>query len=353
MNKVLPAKGIHRVRRKRRTLPPVEHHYAWRGGPSFWTSDSRIKKHSAEYWAAYKEAVNASSPSRGLFREIIQAYLNSPEFKRLKPRTQSDIQRSISHPGHGIDTRFGDAPQGAFNRPEIRKIAYQWRDRIASDRSADHAMSHLSQIVSWACDRNWITHHHLREIRKRYSVDRSDIIWSDDEIEAFTREAPDWLGRILVAATETGLRPGDLVRLSRPHIRGDQITMRTGKRQRMVAIPITQRMAGIIAATPTDRLYILSGARGGAITNADYCGRKIGEWKRALIKKGVPLRDELHLYDARGTAATRLFEANASLREIATSMGWSVQHAARMIEIYVATHPSVSDELVRKLHGAG
>ena len=63
----------------------------------------------------------------------------------------------------------------------------------------------------------------------------------------------------------------------------------------------------------------------------------------------TPIRDELRLYDLRGTAATALLRADCSLNQIAVTMGWGLRHAANIIEKYAALVPEVSDEVLEKL----
>ena len=60
----------------------------------------------------------------------------------------------------------------------------------------------------------------------------------------------------------------------------------------------------------------------------------MADLRAAAKKKGLapPIRAEVHFHDCRGTAATRLFEADATVREIALHMGGSVETAARMIQ---------------------
>jgi hypothetical protein len=339
-------KGIHRVTYTAASGAAIQYHYAWRGGPRFWRSDTGPKMHGPDYFAAYRNALEARSPSKGLFREILVAYQASPEFKRLRSRSQRDILGSINHP-QGIDTKFGSAPIGVFNRPELRTIAYKWRDQF-KPRQADHMMAHLGAIISWALDRGRLKAHHLRHVTKLYSTDRSEIVWTEDEIARFVTGAPDYVGRILIAATETGMRPGDLAKLTHAHVQksaaGRRILLRTGKRQRMASIPVTARMGTLIDATPPDREIILVGMRGAPFTDSTRMGQVVSQWRDKLS-----IRREIHLYDARGTAATRLLEANASLQEIALAMGWSPQHAAKMIEVYAKLNPDASDSLLAKL----
>jgi integrase len=59
-------------------------------------------------------------------------------------------------------------------------------------------------------------------------------------------------------------------------------------------------------------------------------------------------RKELHLHDARGTAATRLLNAGADLSEIAARMGWRLNHASEVSECYHTLHPDMMDGLAEK-----
>ena len=56
--------------------------------------------------------------------------------------------------------------------------------------------------------------------------------------------------------------------------------------------------------------------------------------------------------DTRGTAATRLLNADLSLRQIAVLMGWSVRYVAQAIEHYAQVSPDESDAALRKLNRA-
>lgn len=55
---------------------------------------------------------------------------------------------------------------------------------------------------------------------------------------------------------------------------------------------------------------------------------------------------------ARGTAATRLFKADAELREIATLLDCSIKHAAEVIERDIALSLQMTDEPTMKMKEA-
>lgn len=345
-------KGIHRVRRRLADGSMREYHYAWRGkgAPKFWDSASGIRLGSPEYLAALTACAPRATAAKGKFREAIIAFLDSAEFTGLAPRTQSDMRKSIFHAANGIDGKFGNAPMAAFNDPRIRGEALKWRDEIGG-KVGDDRIRHLQRIVSFAIDRTMVCQNHLRDIKSLYKSDRAEIFWHPDEIEAFRAGAPAHVWRILAIALETGLRPGDLAVLSREHIHrtphGRRIVIWTRKRKRLASIPVTDRMAALIDNTPEKQERLIVGQRGRPYKHENYLGDAVSAWRDTL-----KIRGELQLKDARGTAATRLLEAGAELKEIATHMGWSLKHAAEVIERYVALSPAMSDSLAAKLRQA-
>lgn len=351
-----PVKGIHRIRTKRPSTPEIRYHYAWRGGPRFWASNTGVPESGPAYWDAYQRAVDGTAPAAGKFRLVLQAFLKSRDYQQLAARTKKDYQRSMGHE-NGIDARFGDAPIDVFNHHGIRKIVYAWRDSFESDRVADTFKTHLVAIVNWGVDRGYLQNNYLAGMSNLYKVDRSEIIWTREDLDLFmfgdagkgVAPAPEWLQRLIVAATETGLRPADLAILSRNHIKtmpnGRRIQIRTAKRKRIVSIPVTDRMGEVIDATPKDQMMIIVGGKGTPFAAPASLGQAVG---RRRDEAGV--RPELRLYDARGTAVTRLFSAGATIRDIALHMGWAVEYASRMINVYAAMNPDSAGNILVQLN---
>ena len=160
-------------------------------------------------------------------------------------------------------------------------------------------------------------------------------------------KAPVWVRRVLCVACETGLRPGVLIKLTTGSVEqtpeGRRLRVRTKKRGRLAHIPITPELAKVIDATPRDRLLILTNASGGQLTEHG-ASEGLRQWRD---KAG--LSSDLRLQDCRGTAATRLLNASLSLSEIANHMGWSIRHAANVIEHYARVSPGETDALLVKL----
>lgn len=311
---------------------------------TFWRSTDDVALGSQEYVEAYHAAKRRPSKSK-TFGSLVTAYLESGEFKALSPRTKADYRKWADR----VRQQFGDAPVEAFNSPKVRQVAMRWRDQW-SGRSALYAWTVLRRIVTWAYDAGALDHHHLKGgSRGLYKAARAEIIWTEQDIAAFCDGAPDWLARILILATETGFRPGDLVGLTRANIsktpEGRQICLRTNKSRghSIAAVPVTERAGRVLDATPADRLLILVNERGGPLS---------GEWASKAVKKrgrAVGLDDRLRLYDARGTAVTRLYRAHASLAQLSRHFGWQANTAAEMLRHYATLDPTATDEVLRLL----
>ena len=336
-------RGINRVKKTLADGSRVEYHML-RGvkDSTFWKSTDEIKVGSDDYVRAFLTAARPKS-NNTTFGHVMNEYFGSGEFLSLKPRTQKDYKRW----GDRIRDRFAKAPLTAFEDPRIRQQAMKWRDQWTG-RNADYAWTVLSLIVKWAVDEaKVLTNHHLQRGKRRYKVDRAEIIWTEFEVQKIEATAPEWICRALRAAVETGLRPGDLVRFNRGHVTktaaGRRVRIRTNKRGKPATIPVTQALADIIDSTPADRMLILVNAHGEQLSE---------EWLSKALKRAreaAGLRSELRLYDARGACVTRLVIAGATLSEIAHHMGWGLGTAAKMIETYAAMDPDLSDSVLIKL----
>lgn len=328
-------KGIKRVRAKLADGTRIEYHFIQGAkGSRFWkTGDSPVG--SPEYVAAYQAAKHPPR-SGSTFGDVLTDYLDSNEFQRLAPRTKADYRLWVDR----IRAKFGDAPLGAFERPAIRGVAMKWRDKWTG-KQAQYAWTVLRRVVSWAYDRGKITQHHLRGGGGLYESDRADIIWTEPEVEAVEVAAPAHIARALRAAVETGLRPGDLVRLSKAHVIGRRIQIRTAKKKRMASVPVTPKMAELIDSAPG--LLILTD-KDGKPWEPKRLAHAVTYWRDRL-----EIRKDLRFYDARGSACTRLVLAGATLSEVAAIMAWSVPTAARMIEVYAALDPALTEGVLVKL----
>lgn len=342
MSKSKMPKGVHRVRRKLADGSSRFHFYAWRGGPKFW-DDEIQSPNSQEFYRAFAVAVERPKPADYMTPQMVDDFLSSTAIPKGE-RSRADLRKwALRFADH-----FQDAPAVIFEERGSRGELNAWRALWShSPKQHDMAGTHAVRVLNWAVQEGKLVEHHCHKLHRLYDVDRSDIVWTQADREAFDAVAPEWVRRILCAACETGLRPADLIKLTPANIeetpRGRRLRVRTNKRKKLAHIPITEELAAVIDSTPKDRLLILTNASGNALT-PHRASEGVRQWRDK-----AKLSDDLRLYDARGTAATRLLNSGLSLAEIANHMGWSIRYAANVIEHYARVSPDETDAVLVKL----
>jgi integrase len=158
------------------------------------------------------------------------------------------------------EEELGDLPLKALDDPRVRKDLLDWREKIAKvsgSREADHRLSAISAMITWAVDRGHLSSNHVRGFKRLYHVDRAELIWLPEHIDAFMNVAPLEMQRALIIALHTGQRQADILKLPWSAYDGRSITLRQGKASRRGAraSPISIRCTlSRCAATSRERL---------------------------------------------------------------------------------------------------
>lgn len=332
-------KGIAKVTAKGQT-----YYYAWRSGPRL-----RGEPGSPEFMASYNEAIESRrTPDSGRFKSLVVLYRASPEYtKNLADSTRKNWSPWLDR----IADYFGELRIGQFDRPEkIRKVIRRWRNQWADKpRTADYGMQVLSRVLSYAVDPlGKLASNPCEGIRQLYSGNRSDIIWTDSDIVALKKTCSPEIAHAVDLASHTGLRLGDLLRVSWSHIGEDAITLATGKSRgrREAIIPLYDELQNILARIPKHSTTILTSSKRRPWT-ADGFGSSFH-----MAKKHAGLGDkDLHFHDLRGTAATKFYIAGLGVRVIAEMLAWSEDQVERIIRRYVG-RAAATKEIVRQLNEA-
>ena len=246
-------RGIAKVTAKGRT-----YWYAWRGGPRL-----RGEPGSPEFIASYNEAIEERrTPDQSRFRALVTLYRASSDYEGLAPSTRKNWSLWVDR----IGEYFGDLRIAQFDRPEkIRPVIRRWRNQWADKpRTADYALQVLSRVLAHAVDPlGRIAGNPCEGIRRVYDSDRSEIIWTDSDIRELTAIGSPELAHAVDLASHTGLRLGDLIRLSWSHVGEDAIVLRTGKsRQRREAIiPLYDELRVVLDRIPKIATTVLTTSR--------------------------------------------------------------------------------------------
>jgi integrase len=316
----------HRASRARLTGEP--------GTPEFLASLAKAE-------ADWQARVGERAEKRGTLAHMIAEYRSTLAFQSLAPRTRADYGRAIAR----IEDRFGSAPLAAFADRRIRAALTDWRDQEAarSPKWADYALTVLVLILNAAVERGRLKEHAAHDLAKVYRPDRSERVWSADQIERLMEAARPELRLAIAVAIGTGLRQGDLIRLTWAAWDGHRIAAQTRKRGVRVEVPATETLRQTLNGAHRRGLFILTDSRGRPWKENGF---RLA-WGRLLEKAGLADAG-LTFHDLRGTAGTQLAEAGATEIEIATIMGIGTATARK----YIARTRAISEAGIAKLDAA-
>lgn len=324
-------KRLHIVKSKGKTYV-----YAWRGGPRI---DAPVG--SPAFMQAYNAAVESHRiPDATKFRAQVQLYRSSDGFKKLAPTTRKIWGRWLDR----ISMHFGDLATAQFDRPQkMRPIIRKWLGTFSDKpRTYDYAKQVLSRVLSYVVEQGDIATNPCEGIKTVYESDRSEIIWSDDDIAALRAVASAEVMHAVDLAAQSGLRTEDIFRLAWSHIGDDAIVMRTSKsrQKREAIIPLHDELRAVLQRIPRRSTIVLTNSR-----SQPWRGfsSSFGPAKTTAFGKG---RD-LTFHDLRGTAATKFYLAGISVRTIAEIMGWSEEEVQKIIRRYVSRKAAVEDVILK------
>ena len=234
-------------------------------------------------------------------------------------------------------------PLAALDDARVTRDFIQWRDAMGgSPRQADYGWMVLMRLLSWARARGLTLYRPPERIERLYHADRSEKIWTEQHIASFMAVASEPLQRALVLALETGQRQGDLLALPWSSYDGEWIRLRQAKTGRKVHVPVTRRLRAVIENMPRTATVILTNKRGNAWQPNAF--RKA--WGEAAKRAGIVDRT---FHDLRGTAVTRLAEAECSAAEIAAITGHSMRDVGAILDTYLARTDKIALAAIAKL----
>jgi integrase len=305
-------------------------------------------------YAAAEQYSNARL--QGTFAGLVREYLLSIEFQeKLSHRTQAEYRRMLT----AAESEFGDLPQSAINDSRVRTDFLDWREKVArasGEREADHRLSAVSAMLTWAVERGKLSANHLRGFKRLYHVDRSEIIWLPEHISRFMKVAPLEMQRALILALHTGQRESDILALPWSAYDGEVICLRQGKSRRgktsgrLIEVPCTVALRRMLDAMERTSPLILTTKTAQAFKRRYFAH----VWRKTALAAGLtqialPGRDDpvdLHFHDLRGTAVTLLSEAGCTPQQIATITGHSLKTVHRILERYLARTRGLAEEAI-------
>jgi integrase len=298
---------------------------------------------SAEFvasWQAAQKAIASTDRHTGTLNAWITAYKSNDAFTYLATDTRKDYVKQIAK----IEHAFGDMPIEALKEPAVRAEFLAWRDRLAksSPRQADYAMTLLGRILSFAMNQGWLAVNPAAKPGRKYSVDRSQMIWEPEHIAAFMAVASVEMQLAMIVALNTGQRQGDLLAASWTAFEGGRVNITQSKRGTVVNFIQTAELRRILDAAPRRAVQVLTTAAG-LPWKVDHFRH---EWRAATIASKL---DGLRFNDIRGTTVTRLADAECTPGLIASVTGHSQRSVHAILDKYQARTRAQGDLAISKL----
>lgn len=323
----VPIKGLHRVKVKGNTYL-----YAWRGGPRLYAEEG-----TPEFFREYKQAVEeARQPARGTLHGLIAQFKRSAEYKALSRKSRAEYARHLDR----IAQRFGDAPLAVFDDRRIKGRIREWRDSMAKQpRTADYAIATLKRLLSFGTANGEITHNMAKGFKALHKADRSDIVWTQEDLDVLNQQLSPAVQNAVSLACFTGLRLGDLIALPWSADQGTHIEWITSKRDRAVIIPLPKNARALLDSIPRVGPIILTNTKRRPWTTSGLST----VFQRAKKEAGIDKR----WHDFRGNAATELCLAGFDDREVSEIVGWSPERVAAIRRKYVDRNRLITAAIVR------
>lgn len=275
---------------------------------------------SAEFMAAYAAAhaasqappapIGSSRLGYATVAAAVAGYLTTARFKRLSDTSKKAYLYELEK----LRVEHGDKRMAGLKRRHVRDQLEALSDRPSM---AIARLNALRMIVKFAMNKDWIDTDPTAGVEQPRLEGDGYKAWSEDDIHSFEARHPIGTRARLAfgLALYTGQRRSDIVRMARADMRDGKIAVRQSKTGARLVLPIHPALASIIAGTPVVGLtHLLTTARGTPFSPTTFSG-----WFAKRIEEAG--LSGLSVHGLRKTAAIRLAEAGASVKQIMAVTG--------------------------------
>lgn len=253
--------------------------------------------------------IGAARTKPGSFDALCVSYYRSPDFRGLRPSTQS-ARRNILEP---FRLAHGSKPVKGLHRQHITAVIGAKADK---PEAANHLLKTLRIILGYAVTQGMLDSNPAAGIKKYRSQGEGHHSWSESEIAQFEQRHP--IGSKARLALALGLytaqRKSDVLRMGWQHVNGDAIAVRQQKTDRALLIPMHPQLVAALASVPRGNLTFLMTEHGAPFTPNGF-----GNWWRDRCNDaGLP---HCSFHGLRKAAATRLANAGCSVDQVKAITG--------------------------------
>ncbi len=262
---------------------------------------------------------------------VLAAYL--PDYKRSRRHrllvSKGQAEERL-HLEEVIMPVFGDAPIKAFDAPRMRRKVREFHESMSeTPRKADKVLIVFGKFLDFLADEGLITTNPARGQRPLHKVNRADIIWTEEEVEAVISESSMELGNAIRLALLTGAARTDLTRLQWSMVSERKIQFSRAKTGVLATVPLYEELQEFLCTAPRRTSFILTNQRGNPWTPSGLSA----SFNKARARAGIAGKG---LHDLRGTCATHLVEKGIEVHDVARIVGWEEGRVDQIAKRYVS-----------------
>lgn len=258
---------------------------------------------------AQADNIGAARTKPGSFDALCVSYYRSPDFRGLRPSTQSARRHILER----FRLAHGGKPLRGLHRQHITAVIGAKADK---PEAANHLLKTLRIVLNYAVDQGMLTSNPAAGIKKYRSQGEGHHSWTEGEITQFERRhAIGSKARLALAlGLYTAQRKGDVLRMGWQHVSGDCIAVRQEKTDTALLIPMHPQLVAALASVPRSNLTFLMTEHG-----APFASNGFGNWFRDRCNEAGLSQCSFH--GLRKAAATRLANAGCSVDQVKAITG--------------------------------
>jgi integrase len=340
--------------------------------------DRRTGKFLGHDRAAALAQTGAASPAPKqapfLFSDLCTAYLGSPEFAGLAPRTRS-LNRLYVDQLRSIWVRVAAS---AITRQAVRQLRDTHTDQPTK---GNRLVATLRRVLSYGVEIGTVTSNAASKPGRLIERPRQ-ALWSDVQIDRFLAVAGPELRRAMALMLYTVQRPADVLAMGPQHLSQRDgriwITLRQAKTGELMDVPLHHRAAELLAEplpprtsrrapavapallipSPTGRAWSyrnFARAWDATARRADHRlartviatwpprhRRTAAETERLKSALRAEFLNTLQRRDMRRTGIVKLAQAGATNAQIAAVSGHQIDRVQRILDVYIPRRSEVA-----------
>lgn len=209
-----------------------------------------------EFWDHYNRLLKGRdhAPTKRNFEALILSYFESDAFKKLKPRTQADYRKYISH----IRTIWGAKDPRKIERRHVYELHRANADRW---RLANYLVQVMVVLMNHAQLIGFLKNEHgnpAKGVPLYKQESEGWKPWPDDVRAEFEMVATPRARLVYELCIGTGQRIGDVIQIRWGHIKNGEYDLSQGKTGKSLMIPLTDRLKAHLTEVVKNGLTIIT-----------------------------------------------------------------------------------------------